>query len=123
MGVEPAESIVSTDFVHAAAVCVFVCVCVYEPWLWGSTWERAGVPGHQAFNSKTFQGLSVTRANDFSRRSLDFGFSPPLTPTAIKHCMFGMQNMEAVDENSNTHHTQARKHCGLHSTTLKATFI
>lgn len=28
MGVEPAESIVSTDFVHAAAVCVFVCVCM-----------------------------------------------------------------------------------------------
>lgn len=42
----------------------FPCSCTLcvqtEVWMWGSTWERAGVPGHWAFNSKIFQRLSTS---------------------------------------------------------------
>lgn len=34
-----------------------------------------------------------------------------------------MQNMDPVDENSNTDHTEGRKHCGLHNKVLKAILI
>lgn len=62
------------------------------------------------------------KANDFSRQSLDFGFSPPPTPTAIKPCMFGMQNMDPVDENSNTDIAHKnRNHCGSRNQVLRST--
>lgn len=69
------------------------CVCVQtRSSLWGSTWMREGVPGHWAFNRKTFHRLSKN-PNDFN--SHEAGFCPPTlsTPAAIKPCMFGMQNM------------------------------
>lgn len=80
MAVQPTEHIFGDDFVHAAAVCVCVrvCVCVClrtESWLWGSTWERAGVPGHQAFNSKTFQRLSITNLMTSADRAWILAFS------------------------------------------------
>lgn len=54
-------------FQHADSVCVCVCLCIQaRSLLWGSTWEREGVPRHWAFHRKIFHRLSKN-PNDFSR--------------------------------------------------------
>ena len=85
--------------------CVCACVCVYTLSLSSGSGGPHGrgreFLGTRPLTVKHFRGCPSKNLMTSADRAWILGFFPPPTPTVVKHCMFGMQNMNPADTSGN----------------------